>query len=74
VKDNINDNFVVILSIDESRDSAVGIATGYRLDDQGIGVRVPVGARIFTSPCLPDLFWDPPNLLPIGYQWLFLRG
>jgi hypothetical protein len=28
------------------RDSAVGIATGYGLDDPGIGVRVPVGARI----------------------------
>jgi hypothetical protein len=28
-----------------SRDSAVGIATGYRLDDQGVGVRVPVGAN-----------------------------
>jgi hypothetical protein len=26
-----------------SRDSSVGIATGYGLDDQGAGVRVPVG-------------------------------
>jgi hypothetical protein len=34
----------------ESRDSAVGIATGYGLDDQEVGVRIPVGARIFTSP------------------------
>jgi hypothetical protein len=25
------------------RDSVVGIATGYRLDDRGIGVQVPVG-------------------------------
>jgi hypothetical protein len=32
-----------------SRDSVVGIATGYGLDDQGDGVRVPEGARIFTS-------------------------
>jgi hypothetical protein len=30
-----------------SRDSAVGIATGYGLDDRGVGVRVPVGSRIF---------------------------
>jgi hypothetical protein len=30
-----------------SRDSAVGTANGYGLDDQGIGGRVPVGARIF---------------------------
>jgi hypothetical protein len=27
-----------------------GIATGHGLDDQGIGVRVTVGSRIFTSP------------------------
>jgi hypothetical protein len=32
-----------------SRDSAVGIATGYGLDDQGIGVRVPVRSRIFIT-------------------------
>jgi hypothetical protein len=30
-------------------DSAVGIATGYGLDDQGVGIRVPVGSRIFSS-------------------------
>jgi hypothetical protein len=30
--------------------SAVGIATGYGLDDQGVGVRVLMWARIFTSP------------------------
>jgi hypothetical protein len=30
-----------------SRDSAVGIATGYGLDGRGVRVRVPVGARIF---------------------------
>jgi hypothetical protein len=28
-----------------SRDSAVGIATGYGLDDGWVGVRVPVGSR-----------------------------
>jgi hypothetical protein len=31
----------------ESRDSAVGIATGYGLDDRGVGIRVPFGSRIF---------------------------
>jgi hypothetical protein len=30
-----------------SRDSAVGIATSYGLDGWGVGVRVPVGSRIF---------------------------
>jgi hypothetical protein len=30
-----------------SRDNAVGIATGYGLDVRGVGVRVPVGSRIW---------------------------
>jgi hypothetical protein len=30
----------------ESRDRAIGMATGYLLDDQGVGVRVPLGSRI----------------------------
>jgi hypothetical protein len=30
----------------ERRDSVVGIAIGYGLDDRGVGVRVPVGSRI----------------------------
>jgi hypothetical protein len=30
-----------------SRDSVVGIATGYGLDDRGVGVLVPVMARLF---------------------------
>jgi hypothetical protein len=37
-----------------SRDSVVGIATSYGLDDRGVGVRVQVGARIFCSPNRPD--------------------
>jgi hypothetical protein len=56
--------FLLTLSIEltyNSRDSAVGIATGYELDDRGVGVRVPVGARIFTSPCRPDRLWGPPK-------------
>jgi hypothetical protein len=30
-----------------SRNSAVGIATGYGLFDRGVGVRVQVGTRLF---------------------------
>jgi hypothetical protein len=51
-----------------SRDSSVGIATGYGLDDGGVGVRVPVGSRIFFSPRRPDRLWGPPSLLSNRYR------
>jgi hypothetical protein len=57
-----------------SRDSAVGIATGYGLDDQEVRVRGPVGSRIFTSLCHPGRLQGSPNLLYNGYQGLFPRG
>jgi hypothetical protein len=56
------------------RDSVVGIATGYELDDLGVGVRVPVGSRIFSSPRRPHRLLGPPNLLSNGYQGLYPRG
>jgi hypothetical protein len=43
-----------------------GIATGYELDHQGVGVRVPVGSRMFCSPRRPDQLWGPPSLLSNG--------
>jgi hypothetical protein len=46
-----------------SRDSAVGIAKDYGLDDRGVGFRVPVGSKILSSPYSPDRFWGPPSLL-----------
>jgi hypothetical protein len=51
-----------------NRDSVVGIAIGYGLDDRGVGVRVPVGSRIFSSPSCPDRLWGPLNQPPI--QWV----
>jgi hypothetical protein len=57
-----------------SLNSAVGIATGYGLDDEGVGVRVQVGAVIFLSPRGPDRLWGPFSLLSSGYPWLFPRG
>jgi hypothetical protein len=51
-----------------SRDSVVGIATGYGLDERGVGVRVPVGSRIFSSPRRPDRLWGPPSFLSNGYR------
>jgi hypothetical protein len=58
----------------ESRDSVVTMVTGHGLDDQGVRVQVPVGARIYISPCRPDRLWGPLNLLPNGYWGLFPRG
>jgi hypothetical protein len=59
-------------SKNSSRDSVVGIATGYRLDDLGIGVRVPVRSRIFSPPNRPERLWGPSNLLSNVYRGLFL--
>jgi hypothetical protein len=57
-----------------SRDSAVGTATGYGLDDRGVGVRAPVESRIFSCPRRSDQLCGPPNLLSNVYWGLFLRG
>jgi hypothetical protein len=57
----------------DSRDSAVGIAAGYGLDDRGVGVPVPVGSKISSSPPRPDRLWGPPGLLSNGCRRLLTR-
>jgi hypothetical protein len=57
-----------------SRDGAVVIASSYGLDDRGIGVRVPVGSRIFPSPRRSDQLLGPPNLLSNGYGGVKQQG
>jgi hypothetical protein len=49
-----------------SRDSPVGIQTGYELDDRAARVRDPIGSIIFFSPHCPDRLWGPPSLLSNG--------
>jgi hypothetical protein len=56
-----------------TRDSSVDIANGYGLDDQEVGVRVPVSSRIFSSPRRPDRLWGPSSLLSNGYREHFPR-
>jgi hypothetical protein len=48
--------YISLYRIDRSRDSAVGITTGYGLHDTGVGVRVPVEPRIFFSSQRSDRF------------------
>jgi hypothetical protein len=62
-----------ILKFYMSRDSIVGIATGYGLDDREVGVRVPIRSSIFSSPRCPDRLWGPPSLSK-GCRGLFPRG
>jgi hypothetical protein len=63
---------VFILSM--SRGSVVGIATGYGLDERGVGFRVPEESRIFSSPRHPDRLWVPLSLISNGYRRPFLPG
>jgi hypothetical protein len=51
-----------------------GSPQGYELDDREVGVRVPVGSRIFSSPRRPERLWGPLSLLSNGYWGLFPRG
>jgi hypothetical protein len=57
--------FPLLFHIWKIRDSSVGIATGYGLDDRGVGVRVPEGSRIFSMSFRPFL---ESTKLPI--QWV----
>jgi hypothetical protein len=56
-----------------SRDSVVGVATGYGLDDRGVGVRVPVES-IFSCPQHPDRFWGRLVSYPMGTGGSFPGG
>jgi hypothetical protein len=65
LKENI---FWILWARNGSRDSSVGIALGYGLNDRGSRVRFPVGTGN------SSLHWGPPSLLSNGYQQLFPWG
>jgi hypothetical protein len=44
-------HFINLLYSLWSRDSSVRLTTGYGLDQQEVGVRVPVGFKIVSPPC-----------------------
>jgi hypothetical protein len=59
-------------SYSKSRDSSVGIVTGYGLDDRGLN---PDGGwEFFSSPPCLDRLWGPPNFLSKGYGGAFPGG
>jgi hypothetical protein len=66
--------FCFLLCLRRIRDSAIGIATGYGLDDRGVGVRVPRKSRIFSFPPRPDRLWGPPSLLSKEYRGALSPG
>jgi hypothetical protein len=61
-------HYIILLHIDTvgSQDSVVDIATGSGLDGRRVGIRVPLGWRILSSPRRPDRHWPPP---PPSVQW-----
>jgi hypothetical protein len=67
----LNTNLRNVYNYYRGRDTAVGIATAYGLNDREVGVRILVGSRIFTSSYRPDRLWDPPHHLYNGYWGLF---
>jgi hypothetical protein len=46
----------------------------YGLDDRGVGVRVPVWSRIYSTSRRPDRLRGPPSLLSSGYRGSFPGG
>jgi hypothetical protein len=66
--------FTSYLKYTESRDSSVGIATGYDLDDRGVGVRVPVGQEFSLPHVVQTGSRAHPASSPMGTGGSFPRG
>jgi hypothetical protein len=55
-----------MVSVAQSRGRAVGIATGYGLEDPGIGIRVQVGKEFSHLQIIQTGHEAPPASYPIG--------
>jgi hypothetical protein len=67
----IFNKYINIISRDNdimSHGSVVGIATVYGLEDRGVGFRVQVETRVFTSPYRLDRLWGLPSILSNWYR------
>jgi hypothetical protein len=64
----------ILQFISKSRDSAVGIATGYVLDDQGVGVRVPLGKEFSLLHVVQTGSGVHPTSYPMGTGGSFSGG
>jgi hypothetical protein len=51
-----------------SRDSSVGIATWYELDDQSSMSARTIACSLSLAQC-PESLWESPSLLYTGHQW-----
>jgi hypothetical protein len=71
---NIPSGYSLAYLVSQSRDSSVSITAGYELGGRVVGVRVPVGSRIFSSPRKPGRLWGLHSLLFNGHRGLFPRG
>jgi hypothetical protein len=58
----------------KSRDSSVGIATSYGLDDRGVGVRVLVGQKFSLLHLVQTGSWVHPTSYPMGTEGVLLGG
>jgi hypothetical protein len=57
-----------------SRDIVVGRATGYWLDDRGVGVQVPVGSKFALLHVIQTRSGGHPTSYPMGTGGSFLGG
>jgi hypothetical protein len=71
---SVPNHFSKVHSPIDSLGSVVSIETGYRLDNWGVGIRIPVRSRILTSPALwptqPPIQW----VSGVVFSWVTAAG